>query len=739
MLDKIGYVNDLKLDEFKEHLVANFDKLFELYINPTSASCAGVSDDCLRAIYDATKFYDGEVWNYKFKDFDDWAYVNNCVKNYSSAPKAEQYAEWLDIKFKYIRKAISHYTELGGRLEIVYETGRFVIIQYASNRFIGIPKDFVVFERVKSYDTVEAGKIHALISGVDPNELIGGVSAPFEKGALALPQTAHLGGLKSEREQLLEDLQKAEAAAKEAYEAQRREMERALSELREKQEKALSLMREQVEGMKDKIFLLEMDIFALRSLFGETFTLVQLNKGKTSNNPLVLYQKFRFLDEEFALLAAQQFQHFTGEHGTTVEIFKNPIVQERFLPSEKCITFFRTSKDQKYYTFDADNDGLKAIEYYHGSQVGMLIRNGENVWLSFIDEEVFVDDNLFESEATWQEKQRELGDDLDRVDAKNDVIVKGVTKLRDPIVRKGFSRVMLFFILEGLIKSTNIFSELKGVNIRVPSNKVVFSAADNQIGNSRYPSFREFFESWREHRADLRAGDHILVIQRGRATYFSVAWKNEQHRSRGYDNRARDAEDISTGVHEISVIDEIPEYEEWLVDRKPYKVNEVTGEVTYYRREACKEDFGVNPNVHYAPRFKFFVSCKRDPYIPWDRTAKRINNVNLEVYVDDFCPVEYVNSNYVLSWMDQKNVGEWKSRDMNYTYLVENVFHKLMKFVREREECELLRIREFIPSFTNTPEQLDDVLAWKIEHKVKNFNTYQAKRFAKWYIQKEGL
>lgn len=536
---------------------------------------------------------------------------------------------------------------------------------------------------------------------------------------------------KSEEELIL-----AKKRADEEYAAARREMEQQLLAFRAQQEKALSVFREKLESLKDTMFILEENIFALRSLFGETFTLVQLSSGVSSKAPLVLHQKFRFCDEEFALLAAREFGKFDGNHGTITEIFKKKNVQDVFLPSEKCITFFRVSKDNRYFTYDADVDGLTALEYYHGNQIGMLIRNGDNVWLSFIDEEVFVKDNLFESPSSHAEATKRL-DSLDKVDAKNDAVVVGETKLRDPVVKAWMNKIQLFNVLRGLISCTQIFPELKGVDIlNAPSNLLVLSAADNQLSMSKYPSFDDYFDSWRFYAGDLRVGDPILIVSRSAASKMSVYSNSEIHRSRGYENRARDAEDIETGINKISFIESEDEFYELLVDKAPYKTaSENGGKPWYYRRKVDQSDMG-KPNVVCEPKYTFYISAARHPFDlyrmdAWGNLPKRVNRVNLRVENDEFCPLLWVNSNYVKSWMEQKNLGNWNHG--NYVYLVEKCFHAALKFLLEREAQAVKLIQAYLPSFVGSPDELDKLIEWQREKVVRVITNYQAKRFASWY------
>ncbi len=172
---------------------------------------------------------------------------------------------------------------------------------------------------------------------------------------------------------------------------------------------------------------------------------------------------------------------------------------------------------------------------------------------------------------------------------------------------------------------------------------------------------------------------------------------------------------------------------------KPYKTAEETGgEPIYYRKRIYGVPDTTNPNVVCEPKYTFYVSAKRHVE-DWQRMdaygnlPSRVNNVNLKLYNDEFCPVDFINSNYVVSWMEQKNIGDWYRG--NYVYLVENVFHSLLKMLRGREERENTMIRIHIPTFSGTPDELDAVTEWKKTHVVRNFTEWQAKRFARWYME----
>lgn len=740
MLEKIGYVDSIEFEKLKTHLVSCEDRRLKYYTPKTVSGGyqSGESDDCISLL--GVKFRELGYYEWSVDKRENVCVFGNhgdlLLKQFYGKNADKEYADWVTGQLLSIEKSLNYYKNLGKQLEVVYETGRFVVVRYSSKNFVSLPKEFVKVSYAENYDSLTVGEVSALLTGGEK---------VFDSNLTATPSVADV---KSKKERMSLELKKLEDEAKTKYELAKKQMEDTLQDLKNKQEIELSVLREQVEKMKDSIFILGVNIFALRSLFGETFSLVQLNSGKSSNESLVINQKFRFLDEEFALLAIKEFGNFDGSHGETTEIFKKKEVQNQFIPYSKCVTFFRTSKDKKYYEYDVDLDGLKALEYYHENQIGMLIRNGENVFLSFIDEEIFIEDeNVFESGLTSKQMLSKLQKGWNNeYDYSKDVIVEGKTKLRDQVVKKAISKKMLSHILMGLFNSSNIFPELKNVSLFNSGGLIVFKDVDNQIGYSKYPDFKTYFENSKEDEKDIRIGDTIVVVEKGAASKWLGGRDGyEEHRSRGYQNRARDAENIKCGLHQISFIEKEYRYWELLINEPPYKTAEENGGKVVYMKKSIgsyDEDFKERvkqPNVVCEPDFTFYVSAKRDveDYYRMDaygRLPSRVNNVNLKIYNDEFCPVDFINSNYVLYWLEGKNIGNWYKG--NYVYLVENVFHYLLKMLKGREEREKSFIRLYLPTFEGTVDELDAVTDWKKQNKVRTLNEFQAKRFVKWYTNK---
>ena len=180
----------------------------------------------------------GHLAGCDFGDFDEL--LTKQFGGYGSDPKKD-YEEWLPKKIDAVKRAMAHYEELGGKLEIVVETGRFYVLKYAATRYLAIPKEFVDVERVNNYDDFTVGDISAMLSGGNPVDVEGGglVLANTES-ALGLPTTVHMCEVRSKHAEMQKELERVEAEAKEKYELARKEMERKMQELKEKQELQLA-------------------------------------------------------------------------------------------------------------------------------------------------------------------------------------------------------------------------------------------------------------------------------------------------------------------------------------------------------------------------------------------------------------------------------------------------------------------------------------------------------------------
>lgn len=708
MLNKIGYINSIDYDAFLE----------ELKPLDRNARCK--------------KYWENKLYNVQqevIREYDDKTYItiNKCdeilLPDTWRNTAEECYKKSEEIVGK-IKKCEAHNKLFNKRFEVKYLDDDFVAFMYSLSDGAVIPREYVDIEMAKDYSALTYSEMNNLLS--DGN-------AP--ENALAVLDNKTYKNVQSDIEKARNELQEAENKAKQELEEFEREMRKQEMALRAKQEQMLAELRTKVEGMKDQIFILEMNIFALRSYFGETFSIAHVMKGKNApdDQPLVLFQKFRYMDEDLSRLSANS--EFSTEKTHIIDLFDKygDLFIETFCPNTKCITFFKNSRDNKKYAYDRENDVIEELEYYHGNQIGMLIRNGENLYLSFIDEEITLQDNLFVSEGSSHSET---------------AIKVGETKLRDKDARPMFNRKHIFIIIQALLRNTNIYNSLKGEHI-FESDKIILSSADAQIQYNKYPTFREFFrDNSGDPKANIIEGDEIFIDERhaGSKTEQNV-WGSgyrEEHRGVGYRNTGRDA-DIDKGINKINLIIKGGDgfYVSYHEGKSSARISEKVNSTVYRKHvydteESIKEKIASGEYIDYEPykTVEYYVSCERDipeydyrRYDSWTGkidSNKKFNNANLRVWSDEFMSIMFLNSNYVQQWIDTKEGGRGK----NYVYFVKSL-KELREHLLKREEEEFKLINKYY-EIENSEWNKDVLLDWKLKNNVRRITEFQAKRFAKY-------
>lgn len=105
--------------------------------------------------------------------------------------------------------------------------------------------------------------------------------------------------------------------------------------------------------------------------------------------PVVIHRKLRFLDEDLGRLASLYKIHW--EKLSLFEDFPrhSPAALDTFAPNERCVVLVRLSKSGKQQGRDGRlpcSNLITDFESFHGKAVGIIIRNGENLYLGWTDE-----------------------------------------------------------------------------------------------------------------------------------------------------------------------------------------------------------------------------------------------------------------------------------------------------------------------------------------------------------------
>lgn len=165
----------------------------------------------------------------------------------------------------------------------------------------------------------------------------------------------------------------------------RTELEKKILELEKQKQELESQITEMEKWLKGKYRV----ICAYETYLGTKEEIVELiGEGKTSNEPIHLYQAVRFMDEEYGIVNLEKIKETTyvemdAFDYKNIDLFDKWITEnyKMFIPSERGIVMWRIRRLNKDYGDTWENmvcNGYNANCYF-------LIRNGERLYRIFSD------------------------------------------------------------------------------------------------------------------------------------------------------------------------------------------------------------------------------------------------------------------------------------------------------------------------------------------------------------------
>lgn len=165
----------------------------------------------------------------------------------------------------------------------------------------------------------------------------------------------------------------------------RTELEKKILELEKQKQELESQITEMEKWLKGKYRV----ICAYETYLGTKEEIVELiGEGKTSNEPIHLYQAVRFMDEEYGIVNLEKITETTyvemdAFDYKNIDLFDKWITEnyKMFIPSERGIVMWRIKRLRKDYGDTWENmvcNGYNANCYF-------LIRNGERLYRVFSD------------------------------------------------------------------------------------------------------------------------------------------------------------------------------------------------------------------------------------------------------------------------------------------------------------------------------------------------------------------
>ena len=543
-------------------------------------------------------------------------------------------------------------------------------------------------------------------------------------------------------------------------------------------------MEIQMEQLKNQMFLLDTELYSIRCFMGETVRFIKLTEGKPEmeSEPVVLYQKIRFLDEEMG-----KFLSIYGFSGGNIKLFEDALrvredLRNIFAPPGKSISLVKISRTGVQYGQDEMiANMLKKYKAYHGKQIGIIIRNGENCYIGWTDE----DRIHISSEDAFLTPKTTIGDEEEKSTSREEIA----------------SRYFIFAILQGILgKLLNLPT---GTSVFSPNPYVVYSMADGWIEDNRFGYFSDIVK--RTNSQKMQVGDMVLTTMRitrddagfhygSRSTQYD-AYNND--RGRGEKNRTHDASLCGCTLYPVNCIDTIETYD---ILCKKYKCDvfevvdsrEETGEgaaiISHNETKRTEEIIGEekeriiiengfisgikNPlwdvrklspeqilkkylgldkrlwrkfekniieyvggeakSAYYLIPYKmekldteyhYFLSAEKDG--EWE---KRRSHANMEIFSGEYLNLTYLNSVYVTYAIQNRKIGGWSigGTEVDYAHSLKYL-NVALEYLREREEKEA---KLLLPYMELYPDWQVDLSEWRMEHGYHSLTPARAKKFA---------
>lgn len=451
-----------------------------------------------------------------------------------------------DIAYVY-----DYITSMGGYFEIYAELEDITFISYGKY-FFGIfnSDEYLDKEYPENIDELTLSEYKKI-------SLLGDVDSPM---ALVVPgEEKSLKSVKDEKATAqseinkikgrIDDISKGVAPEFNELQAQIKalqdEMEKKKQSMLAEINKQKAIMEAKMAELQKQLTILQDSIYTIQCYLGETIELFQIRSGKQSEieRPVIINQKLKYLDEDLAQLFSIYADDIDGGGYKIIEklLKYNDVAFDFFCPYEKCISFFKLSKDGKNYGNGRDEraDMLEAYEFLHGSKVGFVVRDGENLFIGYTDEErIYVNKDVFLKPEV-------------KHSAVNDEDVKHI---HQSSYEEFASRMFIFSILQGLLERKEVIQLPEKVNVFssfVNSKYIVWNYAEGWLKDNRFGSFANLMRKLNKVNT---VGDDILLILH----LSETSWKRyESNRGRAdaYVNRTHDCR-VKEGLNRINFIDD---------------------------------------------------------------------------------------------------------------------------------------------------------------------------------------
>lgn len=301
------------------------------------------------------------------------------------------------------------------------------------------------------------------------------------------------------------------------------EMEAKITAVYELQAKMMAELQEKIKRYEHELLIMRSDFTAFEYRNGLTVNFMNIHKGTNApaQQPIIIHQKLIYLDEDLPRL-----KDLYDEHAGSLEVAikHSPALLEHICPTNKGVTFLKMRNSAGH--FELNNTVMEFVRDTMPNEIGVLIRNGENTWLTWLDsQDISLSEDSFTSKSSDEETSLSLVQ----------------------------SRYYLFNLILGLIERNEIL-QLDHVPTNIFADTgIVWSNADSQITDSTYAELGEIVPILNKY---SKTDDPIYVLNSftDRAKYAGRYGGGTTERGRG-DNALTDDTTVKEGLNKIKGID----------------------------------------------------------------------------------------------------------------------------------------------------------------------------------------
>lgn len=657
--------------------------------------------------------------------------------------RRDLYQKRVDECVANIERLFSYAQEFEQRVPYYFRDDVFTAIGTGGKIRYLLPSDCVAVEVDKDCEGICVAELRERVAGTSSAHLV-----PTDMAGLTVAQVKEnaqrtVDAIKSQTS-YIDDIKRGKTDELAQMQA---EIDRQMAVLKARQEALMAEANKKLEELKlqkfqmeTQIYMLDSEIYAIRCLLGETVDFTRLRSGNPApkETPLVVYQKVRYLDEELGKLSA--IYNVDGNFEYLERFFAHsPYTFEFFTPSPRSVSLVRISRTGQIIGND-DRPGmlncLKAYDMEHGSCIGIMVRDGDNLYMGWTDESrVDVKEDMFMTPKTVTEPAGRR----DKPDSEKSKLEIGMEKMSQmyPMV----SRAFVFNILEGFIggeKGIIQFPEPVSIAeqlVNPTSPYIVFSAADGWLDDKRYGSMSTILDRCNER---LTEGDMLLMtryIRPNKGQYYS------NDRGRGYADRTHDCMLNDNAIYRLNLVENKFEGHYLYVQYPPDKEAEsVTHRNNYtapngrpyaFRRKTYMNPEGIRQEKEELEKDGNIVVDEGNVisthyYVSAKKRYSESARSNMEVYRDEIMNLTYMNTVWVLYLLTTRHTEGFRQFASATKYL-----NSALQYLREREATERERIIAYYPDLDSVSDWPARLSEWKLEKGVREINDYQAKRFAK--------